>query len=75
VQHPADLHHDLDHLDGPPQQVHPASPQPGQLPDPQAAVRADQDQGAVARDDRVGQGGDLGRGQEPHTLRVEIPLT
>jgi hypothetical protein len=69
VQHPADLHDDLGHLDRPAQQVHPASPQLGQLPDPQAVGA---DQGAVAREDRIGQGGDLGRGQEPHLLPLDL---
>jgi single-strand DNA-binding protein len=63
VQHASDLDHDLGHLDGPAQQIDAAAAQPGQLPDPQAAVGAHQDQGAVAGPDGVGQGGDLGRPQ------------
>ena len=46
--------------------------QPGQFADAQPSIGADQDQGAVARGDGVGQGGDLGRGQEPHLLPVYL---
>jgi hypothetical protein len=72
VQHASDLDHDLGHLDRPAQQIDAAAAQPGQLPDPQAAVGAHQDQGAVAGPDGVGQGGDLGRGQEPHLLPLVL---
>ena len=72
VQHAPDLNHDLGHLDRPTQQVDAAAAQPGQLPDAQPAVGGDQDQRAVARADRVGQGGDLGRGQEPHLLPLHL---
>jgi hypothetical protein len=57
----ADLDHDLGHVHRPAQQVDPAAAQPGQLPDAQAAVGADQDQRPVALTDGVGQLGDLGR--------------
>jgi hypothetical protein len=53
VQHAQDLHHDLGHLDRAAQQVHPTAAQPGQLPDPQAPVGADQHQRPVARVDGV----------------------
>jgi hypothetical protein len=56
VQHATDLHDDLGHRDRPAQQADAAPAQPGQLPDAQTTVGADQDQGAVASLDRVGQG-------------------
>jgi hypothetical protein len=63
---------DLRHLDRPPEQVDPTTAQPGQLPDAQATVGGDQDQGAVAGHDQVGQPGDLSRGQEPHLLPLDL---
>jgi hypothetical protein len=55
------LGNDLGDLDRASQQVDPAAAQAGQLPDPQAAVGADQDQGAIAGADGVGEPGDLDR--------------
>jgi hypothetical protein len=72
VQHAPDLDHDLGHRDRPAQQVDAAAAQPGQLPDAQPAVGADQDQGAAAGRDGVGQGGDLGRGQESYLLPLDL---
>jgi hypothetical protein len=46
--------------DRPPEQIDTTAAQPGQLPDAQATVGGDQDQGAVARVDHLGQPGDLG---------------
>jgi hypothetical protein len=40
--------------------------------DPQTAVGADQNQGAVAGADGAGQPGDLGRGQKPHLLPLDL---
>ena len=71
MQQALDLDQDLGRLDGSPEQVEAATPQPGQLADAQPAVGADQDQGPVAGLDRLGQGGDLGRGQEPHLLPLD----
>jgi hypothetical protein len=59
-QHAPDLGDDLRDLDRPPEQVDATTAQAGQLPDAQAAIAGDQDQGAVARGDHVGQPGGLG---------------
>ena len=63
---------DLGDLHHAPQQVDPAAAQAGQLPDAQAIVGADQDEGAVAQADGVGQAGDLDRGQKPHLLSLNL---
>jgi hypothetical protein len=55
--HP-ELGDDLGHLDRPPEQVDPAPAEAGQFPNAQAAVGGDQDQGAVARLDAIGQAAD-----------------
>jgi hypothetical protein len=54
---------DLDHPGG---QVQALAPQPGHLPDAQAAIGAEQDQRSIARSDRHGEAADLGHGQESH---------
>ncbi len=64
-----DLNDDLGHIDGPAQQVDTAAAQAGELPHAQAAVGAQQRQGAIAGADGVGQPGDLGRVQEAHLSR------
>jgi hypothetical protein len=59
-----DLGDDLGHLDRAAEQVDAAAGQASQLPDAQAPVGGDQDQGAIAGIYSVGEAGDLGGGQE-----------
>lgn len=66
-----DLGDDLGDLDGAAQQVDAAAGQAGELTDTQAPVGADQDQGAIARVDRIGQAGDLGRGEKPRRFALD----
>jgi hypothetical protein len=72
VELAADLNDDLGDVDRAAKQVDAATAQAGQLPHPQAAVGAEQHQGAVARADGVGQAGDLGRIEEAHLLPLDL---
>jgi hypothetical protein len=63
---------DLDHLDSTALQVDPTPAQPGHLADAQAPEGPEQNQRPVVEPDRVGQLPDLGGGEEPHLLPLDL---
>ena len=67
-----DLDEDLGHLDAAGEQVHSARAQASELADAETAIRAEKNQGPVARMDGAGQAVNFLRPQKAHLLPLDL---